>query len=339
MAVGDWTVSDWTTLVAGIAGVYLLWKQNQIFERQNEIFARQAGQTAMRTETSQMPWIGRYWPTMIMVGLMALTAYDIYDRHRKSPSIPWWLYGLLLLIAAVAGLAIGRLTTKAKLLPGSKKLEIRSARYQEIGSPNYRDVTQRLMEIAADGLVIPVDYTFLGCDPAPGNHHKRLVVDYVYGDLPQAQAVGYEGGKLILPQDPEIQRLMNEVKRLTPVVPKITKLSDQVEYVDTAAYPLKLRVHLRNDSTATVDVQFQEYRPELITVRGVPTEVFQVRLRDLWYPKEHGAGRIALYPGQQFLAWIAPDEGKFNKVQVEGYRGRIGTIVLLVNGQNIEIKL
>jgi hypothetical protein len=118
------------------------------------------------------------------------------------------------------------------------------------------------------------------------------------------------------------------------------KLSDQVEYGDgTLAYPLKLRMHLRNDSTVTVDVQLQEYRPELITVKGFPIEVFQIRLRDSWYPKEHGAGRIALYPGQQFQAWIGLDEGKFNKAQVEGHRGRIGTLVLLVNGQNVEIKL
>src|SRR5437868_4040484 len=28
----------------------------------------------------------RYWPTMIMVALMLLTAYDIYDRHHSNVS-------------------------------------------------------------------------------------------------------------------------------------------------------------------------------------------------------------------------------------------------------------
>jgi hypothetical protein len=120
---------------------------------------------------------------------------------------------------------------------------------------------------------------------------------------------------------------------------RIVKLSDQVEYDATATYPLKVRMQLRNDSTVAVDVQLQEYRPDLITVRALPTEVFQSRLRDLWYPKEHGAGRIALYPGQQCQAWITPDDGKFNREQVEAHRGRIGTLVLRVNGQDVEIKL
>jgi hypothetical protein len=98
-------------------------------------------------------------------------------------------------------------------------------------------------------------------------------------------------------------------------------------------------MQLRNDSDVAIDVQMQEYRPELVTVKGFPTEVLQVRLKDIWLPSPHGVGRIAVYPGQQFQAWIGLDEGRFNKAQVEGHRGRIGMLILLANGQNVPVKL
>ena len=37
------SMGDWTTIGTGLASIYLLWQQNQIFRRQNEIFASQAG--------------------------------------------------------------------------------------------------------------------------------------------------------------------------------------------------------------------------------------------------------------------------------------------------------
>jgi hypothetical protein len=103
MAVTDW--------IQTAAAVYFAWQQNRIFRQQNQIFANQAGHAAM-PKTSQAPWIAQYWPTVVMVGLMALTGYDIYARHGAPPVVPWWFYVILLLIVAVAVLAIGRLTTK-----------------------------------------------------------------------------------------------------------------------------------------------------------------------------------------------------------------------------------
>jgi len=117
----------WTDWVQTAAVIYFAWQQNRIFKRQNEIIANQAERTAIPSKTSQAHWIERYWPTMIMVVLMALTAYDIYDRHANGASPPniiisplGWRYGiLLLLIAASIGLVVGRLTrAKAELLGG-----------------------------------------------------------------------------------------------------------------------------------------------------------------------------------------------------------------------------
>jgi len=38
----------------------------------------------MPADTSRMLHLRRYWPTVVMVGLMLLTGYDIYDRHESG---------------------------------------------------------------------------------------------------------------------------------------------------------------------------------------------------------------------------------------------------------------
>ncbi len=78
------SISDWTTIISGAGGIFLLWQQNQIFKRQNMIFAVQAGQATMQPEPSRLAWLKRYWPTMVTVFLMLLVGYDIYDRHHPG---------------------------------------------------------------------------------------------------------------------------------------------------------------------------------------------------------------------------------------------------------------
>lgn len=122
---------------------------------------------------------------------------------------------------------------------------------------------------------------------------------------------------------------------------KITKLSDEIAYDGRGAptYPLKIRLHLRNDSNVPIDLQMDSFLPDYATLKAFPTEVLQCRMRDVWYPKEHGVGRLALYPGQQFQAWIAPDENRFDKARLESNRGRIGTLVFLANGLKVDLKV
>lgn len=347
---------DWTTVISSALSVFLLWQQNRIFQRQNEIFASQAGIAALPSKTTLAVRFNRYWPTIIMVVLILAIAYDYYDRHANvSPApVSKWHYALIvLIILSVTGLTIAKpVRTQAASVDTTptgnsrepSKLVIHRAVYAA-GLQTEVSVTDKLQNIVRDGIAITVDGTLgsLIPDPAYGVC-KRLDVEYSYGSdtrfrLSRWERPAGEIMRLVLPEDTEVKRLASEVQRLTPAAPKIVKLSDRIEHEETATYPLKLRMHLRNESTFTVDLQLQEYRPELITLMGFPTEVFQIRLRDSWYPKAHGTGRIALYPGQQFEAWIAPDIGKFTKAQVEGHRGRIGTLVLLVNGQNVEIKL
>lgn len=115
MAVTDW--------IQTAAVIYFAWRQNRIFERQNEIFSNQSGHAAMPDKASQIPWIRQYWPTMVMVGLAALTGYDIYARHGAPPIVPWWFYVLLLLIVAVVGWGGRRTTAKAAPVVASEDTE------------------------------------------------------------------------------------------------------------------------------------------------------------------------------------------------------------------------
>ena len=285
----------------------------------------------------------------------------------KLPDLGWLSYiPLLLLIIAglwwLAGLLFGWSHVKPNKQNGpakptyekpSSKLVIHSANYGAVETGGETcDVGDFLRQIiSGDSLMFSIETNNFDKESVPRgflkSKEKRLQVTYSYEGSSPVTTERREHGRLLLPEDSKIQwltgenrRLTSEVQRLTPAAPKIVKLSDRVvTEVAAEGYPLKLRIHLRNDSAFTADLQLHEYRPELVTVKGFPTEVLQIRLRDSWYPKDHGVGRIALYPGQQFEAWIAPDEGKFNKAQVEGYRGRIGAVILLVNGRNLEIKL
>lgn len=86
------SIGDWTNVVVGLTSLYFLWQQNQIFRRQNEIFAVQAGASKMPSESAKLR-IWRYWPMLAMsvmtLGMWAAVAYDIYDRHSITDSKRW----------------------------------------------------------------------------------------------------------------------------------------------------------------------------------------------------------------------------------------------------------
>lgn len=85
MALTDWVQTG--------AVIYFAWQQNRIFSRQNEIFASQSKKTAVAAKPTRLVEFKRYWPTLAMVAVMLLTAYDIYDRnHTKfgyDPQLAW----------------------------------------------------------------------------------------------------------------------------------------------------------------------------------------------------------------------------------------------------------
>jgi hypothetical protein len=355
------TLSDWGNLITDAAIIFYARQQNQIFRQQNQIFANPGQQADPRTGP-HFSWIGRYWPTLVMIALMIVPGYDIYDRHMHGPAtdavpVPWRYGAFLLLIAVSVGLAIGRRAkaqAPASAPPiedpnGQSKLVIHWANYRawQEGGETY-DVAEFLRKkISGDSLVFVIEnknfvidnQNFVPEDPLWGKP-KRLKLSYSYNGEPARTIERPEPSRLVLPEDSEIQRLGEEMKRVEQTSPiKISMISEHVEYNGTSDCPLKLRFHLRNDSPYPLDIQYQDYRPELITLKKSVTEIFQIRMAGAWLPTPNGLGQVAVLPTQQFAGWIAADESRFNKGLVEEHRGKIGTLVLLVNGRNVEIKL
>jgi hypothetical protein len=85
------TVGDWGGLATGVASVYLLWQQNQIFRKQNDIFAAQSGGSAVPSLRAAFP-LKRYWPMIIIAALTVANAmvivYGAYGRHHPDTVLP-----------------------------------------------------------------------------------------------------------------------------------------------------------------------------------------------------------------------------------------------------------
>jgi hypothetical protein len=301
---------DWTTIATDCVGVYLLWQQNQIFKRQNEIFASQAGHPAMPSKTSLDTQLIRYWPTITMVALILVTGYDIYDRHANgaaSNGIAWWPYGsILLLVAAGVGLMAGRLrrTQPASVsaapsnnAKGPSKLRIHSADYRAIqGGGQAYDVSEFLRKITSgDTLVFDIenhnfvigDKNFVPNDPLFGVV-KQLKVTYSYGAEPTVTIVRYEHDRLVLPEDSKIQQLTDEIVRLKAAQPK------------PAQYPVpQLRaevVAMISELQAFLGAHGQE--PEVKRQLPESKETFQHRWRDevlTWRAKFIGDYRLKFH--------------------------------------------
>ena len=122
---------------------------------------------------------------------------------------------------------------------------------------------------------------------------------------------------------------------------KIAKVAVNIIPVDkskTLTYPLKCYVQLRNNSATCADISLFEYTPNTVTLKAFVLDVLQLKMRD-WTPSDQGLDRLAVLPHQLFRAWIGVDENKFNADQLERLRGKIGTLVFLVNGERVNIDL
>jgi len=82
------TVGDWVGIIEALALIYLAWQQNQIFKKQNEIFATQAG-IEMPIKEVRVQKLKLYWPMLAMALIMIFTwvaiALDYHDRHSYLP--------------------------------------------------------------------------------------------------------------------------------------------------------------------------------------------------------------------------------------------------------------
>lgn len=136
--------------------------------------------------------------------------------------------------------------------------------------------------------------------------------------------------------------LLTAAKPKTPDTPvHITPVGETIIGEDKnpgRGFPLKVYRVMRNDSNHCADVQIADYRAATVTLKEFVTGVLQVKLRE-WYPDKEGVERVPVLPGQQFKAWVGADDRKFTKDQLERLRGQIGTLVLKVNGQRVDISL
>jgi hypothetical protein len=153
---------------------------------------------------------------LVAAGALAcvLVWLDIKPKDLHVSALwPHWmsLIGALILFSISVGSSSYSLIV---LLRRNKRanLVIHSAFYGT-GPLDDREVTERLKATSPEGLVVPIDNNFLGCDPAPMKQ-KRLKVEYSFGNTSIQQVLRLEGGRLVLPEDSEIKRLAIEVEQV-----------------------------------------------------------------------------------------------------------------------------
>jgi hypothetical protein len=166
----------------------------------------------------------------------------------------WNYVALLFLVAAGVLWITGRLApSKAahKAIEGAglpHRLVIHSAVYGT-GAFDEVSVAHRLNAATRDALVIPVDNNLVDRDPAPMKP-KRLLVEYSYGGPSLLRVSRAEGGRLVLPEDSEIQRLAAEVQvakhelAITALTARETPIGDPKPLGSLPVYRQELEVQL-----------------------------------------------------------------------------------------------
>jgi hypothetical protein len=120
-------------------------------------------------------------------------------------------------------------------------------------------------------------------------------------------------------------------QKLTPYV------ADVVPNAGTS-FPLKIYVEMRNNTKRCMDVRLVEYKPKNISLERFSPRTLQLFFLN-WQPKDESVERIAVYPGQRFRAWFGADPKKHTEQQVRENIGKLGTLIVSVNGKDIPIDL
>jgi hypothetical protein len=108
---------------------------------------------------------------------------------------------------------------------------------------------------------------------------------------------------------------------------------------------LKVYCEMQNNSKRAVDVQISTYISKELKVSHITRGALQLKFQPgVPFSPNPSVERVAVFPGQTFSAWIAPDERLFNKESFERLRsqrgtGQMGTLVLNVDGQEYPMPL
>jgi len=187
-------ISDLTNIAVGLVTLLLLWQQNRIFQRQNDIFAAQAG-IAMPPKMARLE---RYWPMLAMAALaVAMWLAAAYDRMvTHSPigtttiAVPWVLVAVLFMVIAYS--------SKVQAAPQFGKLTIHSARWVvRDDDQTFIDAAPSLRAQIKKSLIDTIDILAvnanMGGDPKEETH-KILKLTYSYGENgAQQKAIKHEG--------------------------------------------------------------------------------------------------------------------------------------------------
>jgi hypothetical protein len=201
------------------------------------------------------------------------------------------------------------------------QLLIHSANWAPKGATFDVTATVRRL-ISNDRLDIPVDVKVLG-----DKHHgdgKFLTVSYSIGKL-TAKPEWPKPSRLVLPERPHIS------------VVKVYTDNDPT----AKGYPLKIRYELKNGSDICLDVKLHAYGlNNTFVLKQVVNEVLQVKFYPAgWFPIDDGGTNVAVLPDQEFRGWIAVNDSRFSKAQIDVLIGNLGKVILYVNGDLIEISI
>jgi len=161
--------------------------------------------------------IGRIWrPCLeILAALGSFASILIWRGIRPEdlwggPPHSTWLFVAIALLGVSfwsSGYGVYR------ILLAQKRLVIHSAVYGT-GSDADLDVTDILRQAERDALVVDVENKSFGADDPAYGIPKQLTVEYSYGNHVRKTIVWPEHSRLILPEDPEIERLREKMERL-----------------------------------------------------------------------------------------------------------------------------
>jgi hypothetical protein len=161
--------------------------------------------------------MGRIWRPLleILAALGGIASILIWRGIRPEDlrgAPPHWMW--LMVALALLGLSLWSSGYGLyRIVQSQRKLVIHSAVYGT-GSDADLDVTDILRKADRDALVVEVENKSFGSDDPAYGIPKQLTVEYSYGNHVRKTIVWPEHSRLILPEDPEIERLREKIERL-----------------------------------------------------------------------------------------------------------------------------
>jgi hypothetical protein len=167
-----------------------------------------------------------WWILERVAGAAVLGAAYVLLQKARHLAWDWWVFGGIFVASSALLIVLSKRrshinggipSSESQSLPKPSSLAVHQAKKLVIHSAFYGtgpfddvSVTDQLITATRDALVVAVNNNLVDHDPAPMKL-KRLQVEYSYGGPSVLKASRTEGGRLVLPEDSEIQRLAAEV--------------------------------------------------------------------------------------------------------------------------------